>query len=83
MTQKIILNDAFKRFTLDLDKIIPPEETVKRFNEKLMKVDLDILEETTRIDNGRLDIPIYFSSCGKDAINIIGRVVTTKKLSIK
>jgi len=72
MTQKIILKDAFKRFTLDQDKILPPEETVKRFKEKLIKVDLDILEETIRIDNGRLDIPIYFSSCGKDAMKVIG-----------
>ena len=72
MTHKIILNDAFKRFTLDQDKIFPPEETVRRFKEKLKKVHLDILEYTVRIDNGRLDIPVYFSSCGKDAINIIG-----------
>jgi ribosomal protein S12 methylthiotransferase accessory factor len=72
MPQKIVLKDAYKRFTLDQDKIMPPEETVKRFKEKLIKVDLDILEETTRIDNGRLDIPIYFSSCGNDAIKIIG-----------
>ncbi len=25
-----------------------------------------------RIDNGRLDIPVYFSVCGKDALDIIG-----------
>lgn len=72
MTHKIILNDAFKRFTLDQDKILPPEETVRRFKEKLKKVDLDILEEIIRIDNGRLDIPIYFSSCGRDALAVIG-----------
>jgi len=72
MTHKIILNDAFKRFTLDQDKIFSPEETVRRFKEKLKKVDLDILEYTVRIDNGRLGIPVYFSSCGKDAIKIIG-----------
>ena len=72
MTHKIILKDAFKRFTLDQDKIFPPEETVIRFKEKLKKVDLDILEYTVRIDKGRLDIPVYFSSCGKDAIEIIG-----------
>ncbi len=72
MTHKIILKDAFKRFTLDQDKILPPEETVRRFKEKLKKVDLDILEETIRIDNGRLDIPIYFSSCGRDALAVIG-----------
>ncbi len=72
MTHKIILKDAFKRFTLDQDKILPPEETVIRFKKKLKKVDLDILEYTVRIDKGRLDIPVYFSSCGRDAIEIIG-----------
>jgi ribosomal protein S12 methylthiotransferase accessory factor len=72
MTHKIILNDAFKRFTLDQDKIFSPGETVRRFKEKLKKVNLDILEYTVRIDNGRLGIPVYFSGCGKDAIKIIG-----------
>ncbi len=72
MTHKIILNNAFKRFTLDQDKIFSPEETVRRFKEKLKKIDLDILEDTVRIDNGRLGIPVYFSSCGKDAMNTIG-----------
>jgi len=72
MTSKIILKDAFKRFTLDQDKILPPDETVIRFKKKLKKVDLDILEYTVRIDKGRLDIPVYFSSCGKDAVEIIG-----------
>src|SRR5210317_2603848 len=72
MTNKIILKDAFKRFTLDQDKILLPEETVIRFKNKLKKVDLDILEYTVRIDKGRLDIPVYFSSCGRDAIEIIG-----------
>jgi ribosomal protein S12 methylthiotransferase accessory factor len=72
MTNKIVLKDAFKRFTLDQDKICPPEETINRFKNKLKKVNLDILEYTVRIDKGRLDIPVYFSSCGKDAIKIIG-----------
>lgn len=72
MTNKIILKDAYKRFTLDQDKICQPKETITRFKNKLKKVDLDILEYTVRIDKGRLDIPVYFSSCGKDAIDIIG-----------
>ncbi|HSQ86728.1 MAG TPA: YcaO-like family protein, partial [Desulfobacterales bacterium] len=72
MTDKIVLKNAFKRFTLDQDKICPPEETINRFKNKLKKVNLDILEYTVRIDKGRLDIPVYFSSCGKDAIEIIG-----------
>ena len=72
MTHKIVLKDAFKRYTLDQDKVFAPEETVRRFKEKLKEVDLDILERTIRIDNGRLDIPVYFSLCGKDAEAIIG-----------
>jgi ribosomal protein S12 methylthiotransferase accessory factor len=72
MSYTLKLKDAFKKSTLDQDKIISPEETVKRFKEKLKKVNLDILESTARIDNGRLDIPVFFSICGRDAANIIG-----------
>ncbi|NVL89430.1 MAG: YcaO-like family protein [Desulfobacterales bacterium] len=72
MTGKVILKDAFKRFTLDQDKVLSPEETVQRFKERLKEVNLDLLEETMRIDNGRLDIPVYFSICGLDARETIG-----------
>lgn len=72
MPRKIILNDVYKGYTLDQDKIFPPEETVRRFKEKLKTVRLDILEGTVRIDNGRLGIPVYFSLCGKDAESTIG-----------
>ncbi len=68
----ITLQDAIKGYTFDQDKIVTPEETVERFKNKLKDVNLDILEETVRIDNGRLDIPIYFSVCGRDALEIIG-----------
>lgn len=69
---KIILQDAYKQSTLDQDKIIAPEKTVNRFFKKLDSIDLDILEKTERIDNGRLDIPVYFSTCGKDALKVTG-----------
>jgi ribosomal protein S12 methylthiotransferase accessory factor len=69
---KVVLKDAFKRFTYDQDKVLTPEETVQRFKDKLKQVDLDILERTVRIDNGRLDIPVYFSMCGQDARRITG-----------
>lgn len=72
MSHKVELSDAHKRFTFDQDKILPPEETVNRFREKLKQVNLDILKETIRIDNGRLDIPVYFSLCGTDALSVIG-----------
>jgi ribosomal protein S12 methylthiotransferase accessory factor len=72
MTEPIELKDAFKQFTADQDKIMDPRETVARFRKKLQEVDLDILEKTERIDNGRLDIPVFFSKCGKDAAAVIG-----------
>jgi ribosomal protein S12 methylthiotransferase accessory factor len=72
MKFKVELKDAYKSYTFDQDKILPPEDTVKRFKEKLKKVNLDILKRTIRIDNGRLDIPIHFSLCGTDAHHIIG-----------
>ncbi|MFH1125226.1 MAG: YcaO-like family protein, partial [Pseudomonadota bacterium] len=72
MTHKIVLKDAYKGYTLDQDKTLTPQETVERFRARLKEIDLDILERTLRIDNGRLDIPIYFSICGKDAEEMIG-----------
>ena len=72
MTKPVQLQDAYKQFTLDQDKIFRPEETVRRFRERLKAIDLDILAETVRIDNGRLGIPVYFSRCGRDAQHIIG-----------
>ncbi|MBE9571399.1 MAG: YcaO-like family protein [Proteobacteria bacterium] len=72
MSYKVVLADAYKGYTRDLDKFITPGETVRRFKEKLKKINLDILDGTERIDNGRLDIPVYFSICGQDAEEIIG-----------
>ena len=72
MNHSVTLNDAYKSFTRDQDKILHPKETVKRFKEKLKTMDLDILKSVLRIDNGRLDIPIYFSTCGEDAAAVTG-----------
>ncbi len=72
MNQKIDLKDVYKGYTHDLDKVHSPKETVYRFKEKLKTIKMDILGEVVRIDNGRLDIPVYFSLCGKDAEDIIG-----------
>jgi ribosomal protein S12 methylthiotransferase accessory factor len=68
--QFVVLRDALK--TPGLDKVLPPDETVRRFMEKHRHIDLDLLEETRRIDTGRLDIPVYFSICGSDAERITG-----------
>lgn len=72
MGYQIILKDADKGYTFDQDKIMSPAETVQRFKAKLAGLDLDILSRTRRIDNGRLDIPVFFSECGKDAQQVTG-----------
>ncbi len=73
MKKKIItLQDCFKHYTYDQDKVCSPEETVERFKARLKEQKLDVLKEVKRIDNGRLDIPVYFSVCGKDALETIG-----------
>lgn len=68
----ITLHSCPKHYTYDQDKACTPEETVARFQERLRATHLDILKEIQRIDTGRLDIPVYFSLCGKDAQKIIG-----------
>jgi ribosomal protein S12 methylthiotransferase accessory factor len=72
MNYEITLKDAFKTFTDDQDKIIAPDQTLKNVKEKFARLDLSILDETVRIDNGRLDIPVYFSVCGEDAARLTG-----------
>ena len=69
---KITLKDAYKGYTRDQDKVIAPEETVKRIKETLSSLRLEILDQTVRIDNGRLDIPVFFSYCGRDAADLTG-----------
>ena len=70
--KSIRLQDCLKTYTTDQDKAISPEDTVARFKGKLEKLDLDILREVKRIDNGRLGIPVYFSVCGDDARAMTG-----------
>ena len=72
MQNKIVLKDAIKGCTDDQDKLFKPEETVRRFREKLKALDIEILASCDRIDNGRLDIPVFFSVCGKDAQQMTG-----------
>lgn len=70
--QTIRLQSCRKQYTYDQDKACSPVETVQRFRQKLADAELDILRDVKRIDTGRLDIPVYFSVCGKDAQEIIG-----------
>lgn len=71
----IILCPCPKAHARELDKALPPAETVARVRERLAGLKLDILAETRRIDMGRLGIPVYLSVCGADA----RRVMPTRK----
>ncbi|WP_136806356.1 YcaO-like family protein [Desulfosediminicola flagellatus] len=70
--KNIVFNDCFKTFTRDQDKAITPEDTLKKFYKQVENLDVKILNEVNRIDNGRLDIPVYFSICGEDACALTG-----------
>ena len=75
MPETLQLTDALKGYTYDQDKLLTPEETIRRVRDRLGRLDLEILQETMRIDSGRLDIPVYLSLLGVDA----RRVVPTQK----
>ena len=70
--EKIAFNDCFKTYTRDQDKAITPEETIAHFYKKIEQFDCKILSEVKRIDNGRLDIPVYFSVCTNEARAMTG-----------
>ncbi len=70
--KSIQFTNCLKTFTIDQDKAISPEETLKNFYGKVESLYLNILNEVRRIDNGRLGIPVYFSVCGEDALALTG-----------
>ena len=62
-----VLKDCFKGYTWDLDKALPPEETVQRVLEAFNSTGRDILAGVERIDTQRLGIPVFVSLCGPEA----------------
>lgn len=61
-----------KTYTRDQDKARTPEQTIENFYQRLEMFDIKILSEVKRIDNGRLDIPVYFSVCTEEARSLTG-----------
>ena len=72
MNETLVLQDSYKQYSYDLDKACSPEETVARVRRRFQHLNLDLLKNTLRIDSGRLDIPVYVSLCGVDAVRTIG-----------
>jgi ribosomal protein S12 methylthiotransferase accessory factor len=56
-----------KAYTRDQDKAVSPARTLATVRERLSALPLSILARATRVDNGRLGIPVYLSVCGSDA----------------
>ena len=71
MPAPITYGDCLKKYTYDQDKVCTPEETIVKLKQKLAEVKLDILNDVRRVDTGRLDIPVYFSVCGREAFEVI------------
>ncbi len=71
----ITLHPCPKAHNHELDKALSPTDTVARVRAKLSALRMDILSHTSRVDVGRLGIPVYMSHCGLDA----KRVMPTRK----
>jgi len=67
----IRLNDCFKVYTEDQDKAASPRETVARVRRVLEEKCRGVLEETRRVDTGRLGIPVFLSVCGPAAREVM------------
>ncbi len=72
MDSGIHLQNTFKTYTYDLDKCVPPSETIANVQGKLHEIGIDLLQNLVRIDTGRLGIPVYASLCGAEALRMIG-----------
>ena len=66
LQSNIFLRPSPKRHTEGLDKAISPAETVRNVKALLQRIDLELVRDVTRIDHGRLNIPVYVCRAGKD-----------------
>lgn len=65
------LKSCIKNYTLDQDKVISPEETVKKVFNLLSNCDLDILQKIIRANTYKFDIPVYLAKGGVDFISVV------------
>ena len=72
MGQTVRLNDAFKGYQYDQDKMRPPVETAEWVMGRFETLDHPVLAQVMRIDSGRLDIPVFVSMCAPEATAYTG-----------
>ena len=63
-------SNCYKESGQEFDKAVSPEETISRVLSRFSETGLRILQETVRIDKGRLGIPVYISKYTPEAIRI-------------
>ncbi len=66
------LRDSFKDTGAEFDKVRSPEETLEWVRQRLGQMDMPVLQETERIDQGRLGIPVYVSRYTPHAAMLTG-----------
>ncbi len=62
----ISLGSCRKNHTVEIEKAVSPRDTVRHVIDTLRSLDLELVREITRIDSGRLGIPVFICSAGKD-----------------
>jgi len=67
-----VLKDSFKGTGAEFDKVRSPDETLEWVRERLGRLDIPVLQETERIDRGRLGIPVYVSRYTPQAAGLTG-----------
>lgn len=67
----IELKDCFKAYTADQDKACSPADTVLRVKAAMQEKCAGVLAETDRVDTGRLGIPVFVSTCGPEAREVM------------
>ncbi len=66
------LKDSYKGTGAEYDKVRSPDETLEWVRERLERLDIPVLQETERIDHGRLGIPVYVSRYTPHAASLTG-----------
>ncbi len=67
-----VLKDSYKESGAGFDKVRSPDETLQWVRERLARLDIPVLQETERIDQRRLGIPVYVSRYTPQAACLTG-----------
>ncbi len=67
-----VLKDSYKESGARYDKVRSPDETLEWVKDRLARLDIPVLQETERIDRGRLGIPVYVSRYTPQAACLTG-----------